>query len=106
MSDRSIPQLALEVVDAGLELVRTEVAIVREDVRRTVAARAAGVGLLAGAGVIGLLALVFLVLALFYALDATLSSAVAALLTALIVLVVAGVLASVGVRRLRGGPNA
>lgn len=105
MSKRSIPELTLEVVDAGLELVRTEVAIVREDITRTVAARAAGVGLLLGAAVVGLIALVFLTLALFYGLASVMASGWAALVTALAILALAGLLAGLGIGRLRGGAN-
>ena len=105
MSKRSIPELTLEVVDAGLDLVRTEVAIVREDIARTVAARATGVGLLLGAAIVGLIALVFLTVALFYGLASVMANGWAALVTALVVLALAGLLAALGVGRLRGGAN-
>ena len=106
MSRRSIPELAVEVVDAGLELVKTEIAIAREDLAKAVAAKAVGIALLLGAGLIGLIALVFLSVALFHALDASMSTPLAALVTALVILALAGVLAVVGLGRLKGEPDA
>ena len=103
MSDRSIPQLTMEVVDAGLEYVKSEAALVQRNVSKTVAQKGAGVGLLLGAAMIALIGLVFLVIALFHALDSFLSPSVAALLTALAVFIVAGIVGFLGVGRLRGG---
>lgn len=106
MSRRSIPELTVEVVDAGLELLKTEVAIAREDFTKAMAAKAVGIALLLGAALIGLVALVYLTIALYHALNAVMSTPLAAFVTALIILALAGVLAVVGLGRLKGEPDA
>jgi protein-S-isoprenylcysteine O-methyltransferase Ste14 len=101
MSDRSIPQLALEVVDAGIDLVKAELDVARAKASKSMAKAAVGGAFLAFAAIIGLIGLIFLVIALFHALDSTMAPGLAALVTALIVFVVAGILAAVGIGRLR-----
>lgn len=96
----------MEVADAGLELLKTEFAIAREDLARNAAAKAKGVAFLLGAGIIGLIALVYLTVALYQALDLVMTEALAALVTALVILAVAGVLGVLGIKQLKADPNA
>ena len=106
MSDRSIPQLALEVVDAGLDLVKAELDLAKTSASKAIAKAAVGIAFLALAGLFALIGLVFVVLAVYNALNSTMSPGLAALVTALIVFVVAGVIAALGISRMRGEKNA
>ena len=106
MSERTVPQLVLEVVDSSLELVKSELAIARASISRAVAGKALGIAALTGALFIALLAVIFLVLALYFLFASFMGQALAALITGLIILVVSGLLAALGLRKMRGEPDA
>jgi len=99
--DRSLGQIVGDVATDLSTLVRQELDLAKTEVKQEAGRAGKGAGLLAGAGVAGQLMLVFLSLCLMFLLDNWMPLEVAALITAVVWLVVAAVLGSMGRKALR-----
>jgi uncharacterized membrane protein YqjE len=99
--DRSIGELIGEVTSGLSTLVRQELELAKVEAKAEATKAGKGAGLLAGAGVAGHLVLVFLSLAVMFALDNAMGTGWAALVVTLVWAVVAAVLASVGRKKLK-----
>jgi uncharacterized membrane protein YqjE len=93
---RSVGELLGEVTSDLSKLMRQEVALAKVELKEEAAKAGKASGLLGGAGAVGYLVLVFLSLALMFALDNAMGIGWAALLTAVILGVVAGILFVLG----------
>lgn len=103
--ERSLGELVqLATKDLSL-LVSQEIALAKAEIKRDVTAAGKGAGMLGGAGLTGLLALLFLSIALAFALGRPTTLGVGFLLVGVLYLVVAVVLALLGKKQLgRVGP--
>jgi membrane protein len=102
--DRSTVDLVKSIgTDASL-LVRKEIELARQEVKEGVAARIVGIAGLGVAGVVGLFALGFLLAAAAAGLDEVLQPWASRLIVAVVLLLVAGVAAMVGISMLRSKP--
>ena len=98
---RSVGELLSEVTGDLSKLMRQEVALAKVELKEEAAKAGKAGGLLGGAGAVGYLVLVFVSLALMFALDDVMPMGWAALLTAVILGIVAAVLFVVGRNRLK-----
>jgi hypothetical protein len=97
MSDRPVSEILKTLTDDLKRLVREEVGLLKAELQENLTKIATGAGLLGGAGVVGLFALHFLLLALMFGLYAAgLSLWLAALFMGIALAVVAGVMAMGG----------
>ena len=94
-------ELASEVAKDMSTLVRQELALARAEIRQEAKTAAGAFGAFGGAGFAGYFVVVFLSLALMWALGSTMALGWAALIVAALWAVVAGVLALVGRGRLK-----
>ena len=101
MEGRSVGELLSEVTGDLSKLMRQEVALAKVELKEEAAKAGKAGGLLGGAGAVGYLVLVFVSLALMFALDEVMPMGWAALLTAVILGIVAAVLFVVGRNRLK-----
>ncbi|MEX2263659.1 MAG: phage holin family protein [Bryobacteraceae bacterium] len=100
-TDRSLKDVVQDIFRDAQELFRSEVRLAKEETREEInKARKAATWVAAG-GLLGLYAVGFLLLCLFFALTAVVSAWFAALFTALLVGVVAAVLLDAGMRRMK-----
>jgi uncharacterized membrane protein YqjE len=93
---RSVGELLSEVTGDLSKLMRQEVALAKVELKEEATKAGKAGGLLGGAGAVGYLVLVFLSLALMFALDAAMPIGWAALITAVILGIVAGILFVLG----------
>jgi uncharacterized membrane protein YqjE len=93
---RSVGDLLGEVTGDLSRLMRQEVALAKVELKEEATKAGKASGLLAGAGAVGYLVLVFLSLALMFALDNVMGIGWAAVITALILGIVSAVLFVVG----------
>jgi hypothetical protein len=100
-TDASPGQLASEVAKDMSTLVRQEVALAKAELQAEAKTAGAAAGAFGGAGFAGYFVLVFLSLALMYALDSFLDIGWAALIVAVLWGIVAGVLALIGRKKLK-----
>lgn len=98
---RSVGELLSEVTGDLSKLMRQEVALAKVELKEEAAKAGKASGLLGGAGAVGYLVLVFLSLALMFALDEVMPMGWAALLTAVILGIVAAILFVVGRNKLK-----
>jgi uncharacterized membrane protein YqjE len=98
---RSVGELLSEVTGDLSKLMRQEVALAKVELKEEATKAGKASGLLGGAGAVGYLVLVFLSLALMFALDEVMPMGWAALLTAVILGIAAAVLFVVGRNRLK-----
>jgi len=98
---RSVGDLLGEVTGDLSKLMRQEVALAKVELKEEATKAGKASGLLGGAGAVGYLVLVFLSLALMFALDNVMGIGWAALLTAVLLGIVAAVLFVVGRNRLK-----
>ena len=98
---RSVGELLSEVTSDLSKLMRQEVALAKVELKEEAAKAGKAGGLLGGAGAVGYLVLVFLSLALMFALDDAMGIGWAALLTATLLAIVAAVLFVLGRSRLK-----
>lgn len=112
--DRSLGEIASDVLDNASTLIRQEVELAKAEASRAASRAGKGAGLFAAAGVAGLLALVALTLAAWWGIAIAIGSRTdpalgwSGLVVMLIWLVVAAVLAAAGrseLKRLRGLPK-
>ncbi|MDP9235009.1 MAG: phage holin family protein [Actinomycetota bacterium] len=99
-SSKSAGQLVKEVTEDVSTLIRKEIDLAKQELGTSLAAKAKGAVIIAIAGVLGLFALIFLLLALRDGLDAFLWRWVADLITAAVLLVIGGVAALVAKKKL------
>jgi uncharacterized membrane protein YqjE len=99
--DRSVGQVVSDLGSDLSTLLKQEVQLAKVELKQEVAQAGKGAGMLGGAGFAGWFVLLFLSLALLFLLDNWLPVEVAALITAALWAVVAGVLAVVGRKELR-----
>lgn len=102
---RSVGGALIEVFDAGVVLVKTEARALIKQGTEIVKAKGMGVVLLLAAVAPLAMALIFLILAVFYLLSLFMPAWAAALLVALLGLIVAGVLVALGLGRLKAEPE-
>jgi hypothetical protein len=102
---RSIGALVSDISQDLTTLVRQEVELAKAEARESATRAGKGAGLLAGAGVAGQLALVFLSVALWWALGEQIGRGWSGLVVALVWAVIAGVLAMVGRGQLKRAPG-
>lgn len=93
---RSVGDLLGNVTSDVSRLMRQEVALAKAEIKEEAAKAGKASGLLGGAGAVGYLVLVFLSLALMFTLDNVMGIGWAALLTAVILGVIAAVLFVIG----------
>jgi uncharacterized membrane protein YqjE len=98
---RSVGDLLGEVTGDLSKLMRQEVALAKVELKEEAAKAGRAGGLLGGAGAVGYLVLVFLSLALMFALDNAMGIGWAALLTAVLLGIVAAVLFVIGRNRFK-----
>lgn len=101
VEDRSVGDLIGEVTSDLSKLMRQEVALAKAELKVEAAKAGKGAGMLGGAGVAGHMALVFLSLALMFLLDSFMPIGWAALIVAVLWLIAAAVLASIGRKALK-----
>ena len=99
--NRSLGEIVHDIAGDLSTLVHQELDLAKTEIKQEAAQAGRGVGLLGGAGVAGLLTLIFASLALTYLLDNWLPAEAAAVIVAAIWLVVAAVLASSGRKALK-----
>ncbi len=100
--DRSVSVLLTEAFSQLSALLRSELNLVQAEMTAKAKGAAVGVGLLAGAGLLVLPALVLLLVALAALLtDAGVPDPLSDLIAALVGFAVSGLLAAIGIRRLR-----
>lgn len=100
VSDRSLGELVGELTSDLSKLMRQEVELAKVELKAEASKAGKAGGMLAGAGVLGHLALVFASLTLMFALANVMDLAWAALIVTVLWAVVAGVLAMVGKKKL------
>ena len=98
---RSVGDLLGEVTGNLSKLMRQEVALAKVELKEEAAKAGKAGGLLGGAGAVGYLVLVFLSLALMFALDNAMGIGWAALLTAVLLGIVAALLFVIGRNRFK-----
>ena len=96
VEDRSVGDLLGKVTTDLSTLMRKEVELAKVEIKEEATKAGKASGMLAGAGAVGYLVLVFLALALMFALDAAMPIGWAALITAVILGIVAAVLFVLG----------
>ena len=101
VENRSVGELLGKVTTDLSTLMRQEVELAKVELKEEASKAGKASGMLAGAGAVGYLVLVFLALALMFALDAVMPTGWAALITAAVLGIVAGVLFVLGRKRLQ-----
>lgn len=101
VENRSVGELLGEVTGDLSKLMRQEVALAKVEIKEEAVKAGKASGLLGGAGAVGYLVLVFLSLALMFALDNVMGVGWAALVTAAILGVIAGILFVLGRGKLK-----
>lgn len=101
VEDRSVGELLGKVTSDLSTLMRQEVALAKVEMKEEAAKAGKAGGMLAGAGAVGYLVLVFLALTLMFALDAVMPMGWAALITAVVLGIIAGVLFVLGRNKLK-----
>jgi uncharacterized membrane protein YqjE len=96
---RSVGELLSEVTGDLSKLMRQEVALAKVELKEEATKAGKASGMLAGAGAVGYLVLVFLALTLMFALDAAMPIGWAALITAVVLGIVTAVLFVLGRRQ-------
>ena len=99
--DRPTSELLKQLSDQTTTLVRQEIELAKVEAKDEVSKAAKGAGMFGGAGIAAWLTLLFLSLALMFALANAMDVGWAALIVAVIWAVVAGVLAALGRSKLR-----
>jgi uncharacterized membrane protein len=95
-SDRSIGELLADISKDLTTLMRQELDLAKAEAKQSATQAGKGIGMFAGAGVAGLLFLIFLSTAVWWALGAAIGRGWSALIVAVIWAIVAVILAMVG----------
>jgi uncharacterized membrane protein YqjE len=101
VTDRSFGELVGELSSDLSRLVRQEIELAKTETKEELSKAGQGAGMFGGAGVAGLLTLIFVSLAVMFALANAMDVGWAALIVAVVWAVVAGVLAALGRTKLR-----
>ena len=101
VADRSFGELLGELSSDLSRLVRQEIALAKAETKEELSKAGQGAGMLGGAGVAGLLTLLFLSLGLMFGLASVMDVGWAALIIAVVWALVGAALAAVGRSRLR-----
>ena len=101
VEDHSVGDLLGRVTNDLSTLMRQEVALAKTELKEEATKTGKASGLLAGAGAVGYLVLVFLALALMWALGNVMDLGWAALITAVVLGIIAGVLFVMGRNKLK-----
>lgn len=101
VSNLSVGQIVGAVSNDLSTLMRQELALAKAEVRVEASKAAKGAGMLGGAGVAGWFVVLFLGNALWWALENVMDAGLAALITAVVFGIIAGVLALMGRKRLK-----
>jgi uncharacterized membrane protein YqjE len=99
--NESIGGLASELISDVGSLLRSELQLARTEIRSDMAGLGRGAALATVGGVVAVLGLACLLLAAIFALGATMPLSTAALIIGVVVLILGGILALVGVNQLR-----
>jgi uncharacterized membrane protein YqjE len=105
-SNRSAGQLMKEITEDLSNLFRKEIELAKQELGGAVSAKAKGAAIIAVAGVFGLLALMFLLLAIRDGFDTFLWTWLADIATAVVLLIVGGIAALVARKKLQTPMNA
>jgi cytochrome c biogenesis protein CcdA len=100
---RGLFRLLADVPGLIIQLFRDELESFKAELTRKATGMAVGAGILAGAAAVAFLALVVLVLAAVFALSLVMDPWAAALIVALVLIVIAGILVFVGLQQLKKG---
>ncbi len=101
VENESVGDLLGRVTTDLSTLMRQEVELAKVELKEEATKAGKAGGMLAGAGAVGYLVLVFLALALMFALDAVMPTGWAALITAAVLGIIAAVLFSIGRKKLK-----
>ncbi len=101
VENQSVGELLGRVTTDLSTLMRQEVELAKVELKEEATKAGKASGMLAGAGAVGYLVLVFLALALMFALDAVMPTGWAALITAVVLGIIAGVLFVMGKKRMK-----
>lgn len=101
VENQSVGDLLGKVTTDLSTLMRQEVELAKVEIKEEATKAGKASGMLAGAGAVGYLVLVFLALALMFALDAVMPTGWAALITAVVLGVIAGILFVLGKKKLQ-----
>lgn len=101
VENRSVGDLLGKVTTDLSTLMRQEVELAKVEIKEEATKAGKASGMLAGAGAVGYLVLVFLALALMFALDSVMPTGWAALITAVVLGAIAGVLFVLGRKKLK-----
>jgi uncharacterized membrane protein YqjE len=101
VENQSVGELLGRVTTDLSTLMRQEVELAKVELKEEATKAGKASGMLAGAGAVGYLVLVFLALALMFALDAVMPMGWAALITAVVLGIIAGVLFAMGKKRMQ-----
>lgn len=99
--DRSLSDVFQDIVRNVQEIVRSEVRLAKTEIREEVGKAKTAVGLLAGAAVAGIFAVLFLLLTIVYALSLVMASWLAALIVGVILAAAAGAMLMTGISRFK-----
>ena len=100
-TQRTIGQLVVDATRDVEGLVRSEIALAKAEVQQGVAIMGKGAGLLAAAGVVALLAVGFVLTTLAYVIAIWLPVWAGFLIVGVVLLIVTGILAAIGVKALK-----
>jgi hypothetical protein len=101
IENTSVGELLSDISRDLSTLVRQELALARAELKQEAAKAGKGAGLLGGAGFAGYMVLLFLSLAIWWALANVMDEGLAALLVAVVWAIAGGVLYAIGRKRLR-----
>jgi nitrate/nitrite transporter NarK len=100
-TDRAMSNVLQDIIGNVQEIVRSEVRLAKAEVKQETSKAGKAAGILAGGGVFGLYAGGFLLLAIAYALSLVVPPWLAALLTALLAGMIAGIMVVIGRKQLK-----
>ncbi len=102
MIDRSLPAIVKDLsADLG-RLMQSEIALAKTELQQNISRIGKGAGLFGGAGVVGIFAVEFLLLAAMFGIAVALPFWAAALIVGVVLAIAAGVLAMTGKKDLAG----
>ncbi len=99
--EESVGDLVKELIQDVADLVRAEIRLGREEIKEDAARIGAGVAFAAVGGMVAFVGFICLVFAAIYALGTLVGTALAALIVGVVVLIVGGIVALVGIGRVR-----
>ncbi len=107
-TDRTLGQLVSDASTDIKDILKGEIALAKTEIKADVAKGGKGAGMLAGAGIFGLYALGFLLTAAAWALALVLPTWLGFLIIGVVLLVITGILAMIGIgalKKIQGKPE-